>query len=611
MTKWYQLTLLSQTKHENYDVVASVNVNIQVIDLNDNKPVFESDPYKAVIVENLPSGTQVIQVKANDQDSGTNGHVVYSLDPKQNSQEISELFAVNSETGWVTTLKELDREKKEKYTINVLATDQGDKVQHVTGTTVEVTVADVNDNPPRFTAEIYKGTVSEDDPPPSGVIAILSTTDDDSEHINKQVNYFITGGDPLGQFAIEHIQNEWKVSVRKPLDREEKDNYLLNITASDGIFTAKATVEVKVLDANDNNPVCEKVSATDADIRSNAQISYELQGAGSELFIIDSDTGELKTLQPLDREEQDEHRFKMRAVDGGGRYCEADIHITVEDVNDNPPQFSSDPYTITVDILYSLLDSADGFFSIDEHTGVISLERPLDREVQSTYELKARASDQGSPRLSSLCQVVISVLDINDNPPVFEHREYTATVSEDVAVGTQLLRVQAASRDADANGEISYSIISGNEHGMFSVDPRTGDIFVIEPLDYEVSHEYYITIEATDGGSPPLSDMATVNINLTDVNDNKPAFSQDVYTAVVSEDTELGKTVLAVIAEDFDGPSFDHVRYSIVDGNQGSPFTIDPVRGELKVARQLDRERVRETADTMLTVHMEFNPLSN
>lgn len=126
------------------------------------------------------------------------------------------------------------------------------------------------------------------------------------------------------------------------------------------------------------------------------------------------------------------------------------------------------------DILYSLVDSVDGFFSIDEHSGVISLERPLDREVQSAYELKARASDQGSPRLSSLCQVVISVLDINDNPPVFEHREYTATLSEDVVVGTQVLRVQAASRDMETNGEISYSIISGNEHGMFSVDPRTG-----------------------------------------------------------------------------------------------------------------------------------------
>ncbi|XP_015819377.1 protocadherin Fat 1a isoform X4 [Nothobranchius furzeri] len=630
-TKWYQLTLLAQTD----EVVAPVIVNIQVKDVNDNKPVFESDPYKAVVVENLPSGTQVIQIKANDLDSGTNGHVVYSLDPKQKSQEIAELFAVNRETGWITTLKELDREKMIKYSIAVLATDQGDTVRHATSATVVVTVADVNDNPPRFTAEIYKGTVSEDDPLPSGVIAILSTTDDDSEDINKQVNYFITGGDPLGQFAIEHVQNEWKVSVRKPLDREVTDNYLLNITASDGVFTTRAIVEVKVLDANDNDPVCEKavysesvpedspagrlilqVSASDVDIRSNAQISYELQGVGAELFMIDSETGELKTFQPLDREKQGEHRFRMRAIDGGGRYCEAEIHIAVEDVNDNPPQFSSDPYSITVfenteigtfvakllahdmdtglnsDILYSLADSADGFFSIAEHTGVLSLERPLDREVQSVYELQARASDQGSPRLSSLCQVVISVLDINDNPPVFEHREYSATLSEDVAVGTQVLRVLAASRDADAGGEISYSIISGNEHGLFSVEPHTGDIFVIEGLDYELSHEYYITVEATDGGSPPLSDIATVNINLTDVNDNRPVFSQDVYTTVISEDVELGKTVLAVMAEDADGPSNNHIHYSIVDGNQGSPFTLDPVRGELKVARQLDRERM-------------------
>ncbi|MED6264863.1 long-chain fatty acid transporter fat1, partial [Characodon lateralis] len=251
------------------------------------------------------------------------------------------------------------------------------------------------------------------------------------------------------------------------------------------------------------------------------------------------------------------------------------------------------------DIVYSLADSADGFFSINEQTGVITLERPLDRELQSVYELKARASDQGSPRYSSLCEVVVSVLDINDNPPVFEHREYTASLSEDVAVGTQVVRVQAASRDADANGEISYSIISGNEHGMFSVDPHTGDVFVIEALDYEVSHEYYITVEATDGGSPPLSDIASVNINLTDVNDNKPVFSQEIYTTVISEDAELGKTVLTVMAEDSDGPSYNHIHYSIVDGNQGSSFTMDPLRGELKVARQLDRER---TSGYMLKV---------
>ncbi|XP_063075464.1 protocadherin Fat 1a isoform X1 [Engraulis encrasicolus] len=654
-TKWYQLTLQAQSSNGVAEVVASVDINIQVKDVNDNQPLFEANPYEAVVVENLPSGTSVIQVKATDLDSGSNGQVVYSLDPTQESEDITELFAVNSETGWVTTLTELDRERKSKYNVAILATDRGDKVQLVARTNVEVMVADVNDNPPRFTAEIYKGTVSEDDPPPSGVIAILSTTDADAEAINKQVNYFITGGDPLGQFAIEHIQNEWKVSVRKALDREERDNYLLNITATDGTFVAKAIVEVKVLDANDNSPVCEKsrytesvpedaspgrlilqVSATDADIRSNAQIVYELLGPGAQHFAIDPDTGELKTLQPLDREEVAVHRMKVRALDGGGRYCEADVEIVVDDVNDNAPQFLSDPYAITVfentemhtivarlqatdadtgsnaDIVFSLADSADGTFSVDERSGLLRLEQPLDRELRSVYTLRARATDMGSPRrLSSLCDVSVSVLDINDDPPVFERREYAATLAEDVTVGTQVLRVHATSREREGASEITYGIVSGNERGVFRVEPSTGDIFVIESLDYEIGHEFYLTVEATDGGTPPLSDMATVNINLTDVNDNSPVFSQGVYSAVVSEDSELGKTVMAVMADDADGPSFNQVRYSIIDGNQGNPFSIDAVRGEVKVARPLDREKTSGYTLTVLALDSGIPPRSS
>nr|AAO15696.1 protocadherin [Danio rerio] len=641
-TKWYQLTLQAQSEYEGSKVVSAVDISIQVKDVNDNRPLFESNPYEAFVVENLPGGTCVIQVKATDLDSGTNGHVVYNLDPNQETRDIVELFAINSESGWITTLKELDRETRNKYTVSVLATDRGDKVQLMASTRVDVTVVDVNDNPPKFTAEIYKGTVSEDDPP-GGVIAILSTTDLDTEENNKQISYFITGGDPLGQFAIEHTQGEWKVSVRKPLDREEKDNYLLNITATDGTFTAKAVVEVKVLDASDNSPICEKsfymesvpedspagrlilqVSATDADIRSNAQISYELLGPGSEHFSIDSETGELKTLLPLDREEEEVHKMKVRALDGGGRFCEAEVEITVEDVNDNPPQFTTDPYTFTVfenteintpvarlyasdldtganaEIMYSLLDSADGVFSIEEETGVVRLDRPLDRELQSLYTLRAQATDRGSPRhLSSQTLLSVSILDINDNPPVFERREYTATVAEDIPVGTQVLRVHAASRDTEAGTEITYAIINGNERGAFRVDPQTGGVFVIEPLDYETAHEFYLTVEATDGGTPSLSDLATVNINLTDVNDNSPVFNQDIYSAVISEDAELGKTVLTVMADDADGPSSNQVRFSIIDGNQGSPFTIDPVRGEVKVARLLDREK---TSGYTLTV---------
>ncbi|XP_060102406.1 protocadherin Fat 1 isoform X1 [Heteronotia binoei] len=632
-TKWYQFSVQAHYMNENYKIVSSVDISIQIKDVNDNEPILESNPYEAYVVENMPAGTKVIQVKAVDQDSGINGHVTYMLETTQEI-DIIDTFAINMETGWITTLKELDHEKQDAYKITVVASDRGEKIQLSSTAVIDVSVTDVNDNPPRFTAEIYKGTVSEDDPT-GGVVAILSTTDADSEEANRHVNYFITGGDPLGQFAVENIQNEWKVYVRKPLDREVKDHYLLNITATDGMFATKAMVEVKVLDSNDNDPVCEKtlymeavsedsppgklimqVSATDADIRSNAEITYLLYGAGAEDFRLSPDTGELKTLAALDREQKAVYTLTVKASDGGGRFCHANIILNIEDVNDNAPEFTADPYSITVfentevktlltrvqatdvdsglnrKIHYSLLNSADGQFSIDELSGIVRLEKPLDRELQAVYSLIVKAEDEGSPRrLSSTAVLVVSVLDINDNPPVFEYKEYSATLSEDTVIGTEVLQVYAASRDIEANAEITYSVVSGNEHGKFSIDAKTGAIFVIGSLDYESSPEYYLTVEATDGGSPSLSDVVTVNINVTDINDNTPVFSQDTYTAVISEDAEVEQSVITVMAADADGPSNNHIHYSIIDGNQGSPFTIDLTLGEVKVAKPLDREK--------------------
>ncbi|XP_061441071.1 protocadherin Fat 1 isoform X1 [Rhineura floridana] len=633
-TKWYQFSVLTYYLNEDYKVVSSVDISILVKDANDNKPILESNPYEVFIVENMPVGTKVIQVKATDQDSGMNGQVTYRLEQTQDT-DITESFAINMETGWITTLKELDHEKQNKYRITVVASDRAEKMQLSSTAIVDVSVTDVNDNPPRFTAEIYKGTVSEDDPT-GGVVAILSTTDADSEDANQQVNYFITGGDPLGQFAVENIQNDWKIYVRKPLDREVKDNYLLNITATDGMFATKAVVEVKVLDSNDNSPVCDKalytesvpedsppgklimqISATDADIRSNAEITYSLHGVGAEDFRLSPDIGELKTLGMLDYEQKAVYILMVKASDGGGKFCQANIILNIEDTNDNIPEFTADPYSITVyentelktlltrvqatdadaglnrKIHYSLINSADGQFSIDEFSGIVQLEKPLDRELQAVYSLTLKAEDEGSPRrLSSHGTLVVSVLDINDNPPVFEYKEYSATVSEDTMVGMQVLQLYAASRDIETNAEITYSIIGGNEHGKFSIDSKTGAIFIIGNLDYESSPEYYLTVEAVDGGTPSLSDVVTVNINVTDINDNIPVFSQDTYTAVISEDAEVEQSVITVMAADADGPSNNHIRYSIIDGNQGSPFTIDPTLGEIKVAKPLDREMV-------------------
>ncbi len=152
----------------------------------------------------------------------------------------------------------------------------------------------------------------------------------------------------------------------------------------------------------------------------------------------------------------------------------------------------------SAEVLYSLLDSADGVFSIDEETGVVHLDRPLDRELQSLYTLRARVTDRGSPRrLSSLTTVSVSILDINDNPPVFERREYTATIAEDIPVGTQVLRVHAASRDTEAGAEITYSIINGNDRGAFRVDPHTGKHSSFDEPELEISAALALNFEST------------------------------------------------------------------------------------------------------------------
>ena len=155
--------------------------------------------------------------------------------------------------------------------------------------------------------------------------------------------------------------------------------------------------------------------------------------------------------------------------------------------------------------------------------------------------------------------------DVNDNPPEFASKYYFATIIEGLEVGTDVVRVMATSRDIGRNAEIHYSIIGGNEQRKFTIDPQTGLVSVNGEIDHERALEYFLTIQATDGGSPPLTNHATVNITVADANDNAPVFTQLSYSAAVNENSPTGSAILTVTATDLD-QVVKHHRTSSLDG---------------------------------------------
>ena len=195
--KAFYFKVTATVQQAKLDSVTTVDVEVKVLDLNDNKPAFESHSYEATVMEGMPVGTRIIQVHALDPDSGANGQVTYSLgtgtQPAAGEQDrLVGVFSVDSNSGWISTLKQLDHETDPSYTFTVVTYDLGENLALSSTTSVTVVVTDVNDNPPTFLEERYHGSVRESDPP-GEVVAVLNTRDDDSSPINRQVSYHITG----------------------------------------------------------------------------------------------------------------------------------------------------------------------------------------------------------------------------------------------------------------------------------------------------------------------------------------------------------------------------------------------------------------------------------
>uniref|UniRef100_A0A2C9M9H4 Uncharacterized protein n=1 Tax=Biomphalaria glabrata TaxID=6526 RepID=A0A2C9M9H4_BIOGL len=638
-TPVFKLSVLAETK-TSPPLVDYLELTIKVQDINDNYPEFTCSPYLATVPENAEPQHSIIQIQATDRDSDKRP-LKYFFGPSMGN--MASIFSIDPETGWIVLLTQLDRETRDQYNLTVIVSDNppqnilrktSDQVSLTSTTSVVITVADFNDSPPKFERDSYITAVNEG--ALRGTILVTLITKDADKGSNSDVAYFISDGDQLGQFAI-HRSGE--LFVNKELDREMMAHYTLTVAATDGAFVSFTLVKVDVLDDNDNAPTCDqpvhaivinesvvvgtpithiRVKDADEEGSMNAKIAFSLVGTGAELFTMNRDTGFIHTAALLDRESQPSFQLTAVATDGGGLSCTTSVLVTLRDSNDNVPVFGAgtlrESYSIREDakiqtlltrvvaqdadiginsqIKYQLSPASTGVFNIDSDTGIIRLVTDLDRESNPSYNLTIIAYNPIAPELTSEATIMVTVLDVNDNPPEFERSSYYTTIPESAKVGTIIVGVKATSLDVGINADITYSILAGNEQGKFAIDSNKGVLTVAEPLDHELSREYFITVIATDRGTPPLTNTAIVVINITDINDNAPRFSQDAYSVHVLESVAPGTEIFKVVATDSDSAPNAVITYSIVDGNTNNQFLIDPRDGVIQVTTALDREKI-------------------
>lgn len=291
-------------------------------------------------------------------------------------------------------------------------------------------------------------------------------------------------------------------------------------------------------------------------------------------FTVDKN-GVLTVLKALDRESQSFYNLVVQVHDQppppASRFTStAQVSIILLDVNDNPPAFLSPkltyiPENTPIDTIvfkaqatdpdsgpnsyieYTLLNPLGNKFSIGTIDGEVRLTGELDREEVSNYTLMVVATDKGHPSLSSSTEVMVMVLDINDNNPVFAQALYKVEINENTLTGTDIIQVCAADGDEGTNGQVRYGIVDGNANQEFRIDSVTGAITVAKPLDREKTPTYSLTVQATDRGSTPRTDTSTVSIVLLDSNDFVPIFELSPYSVHVPENLgTLPRTILQV-----------------------------------------------------------------
>ncbi|XP_060713609.1 cadherin EGF LAG seven-pass G-type receptor 2 isoform X1 [Tachysurus vachellii] len=607
-------------------------VTVQVLDVNDNAPIFVSTPFQATVLENVPLGYSVIHIQAVDADSGDNSRLDYQLTERTPNCP----FAINNSTGWIVVAAGLDRESVDFYSFGVEARDHGTPVMS-SSASISMTVLDVNDNNPEFTQKAYYMRLNEDATVGTSVVTVSAVDRD----INSVITYQIASGNTRNRFSITSQSGGGLITLALPLDYKLERQYVLSVTASDGTRFDTAKVYINVTDANTHRPVFQSshytvninedrpvgttvvvISATDEDTGENARITYYMEDSIPQ-FSIDPDSGAVTTQMELDYEDQVSYTLAITARDNGipQKSDTTYLEILVNDVNDNAPRFLRDRYLGSVmedvpvytsvvqvsatdqdsglngRVFYTFQggDDGDGDFIIESTSGIVRTLRRLDRENTAIYTLQAFAVDKGVPALRTSVDIQVMILDVNDNPPVFEKDEFDIFVEENSPIGLVIAHISATDPDEGSNAQIMYQIVEGNIPEVFQLDIFTGELVALTDLDYEVRSVYVIVVQAT---SAPLVSRATVHIRLIDKNDNLPVLKnfQIIFNNYVTEKSSSFPTGMIGKIPAYDPDVSDQLSYRFEAGNELHLLILNQTTGEIRLSRDLDNNRPLEAS---------------
>ncbi|XP_049729859.1 protocadherin gamma-B4 isoform X21 [Elephas maximus indicus] len=521
------------------------HVNVEIDDINDHTPKFTQTAFELQISESTKPGARFILGSAHDVDIGTNSLQNYQLSANGHFSLVNKEKLDGGKYPELVLKTPLDREDQKSYHLTLTALDGGDPPLSSTAQ-IQVLVTDANDNAPVFSQDIYRVSLRENVSPGTTVLRVMAT--DQDEGVNAEITFSFSEADRITRFDVD--SSTGIITILNALDFEDVKEYSMVLEARDGGgMIAQCTVEIEVLDENDNVPEVVIQSLPD-------------------LIMEDTELGTYIAL------------FKVRDRDSGDN---GEVTCKLED-----------------DVPFKILTSS-------KHTYKLVTDGVLDREQTPEYNVTITATDKGKPPLSSSISVTLHVGDVNDNAPVFHQASYVVHVAENNPPGASIAQVSASDPDLGPNGLVSYAIVASDLEpralsSYVSVNAQSGVVFAQRAFDHEQLRAFELTLQARDQGSPALSGNVSLRVLVDDRNDNSPRV---LYPALEPDGSALfdtvpraaqpGYLVTKVVAVDADSGHNAWLSYHVLQASEPGLFSLGLRTGEVRTARALgDRDVSRQ-----------------